>query len=112
MKTENRSNKNENTIRKETFYFLHNFKARKDIKLQALLAEHGGEGYGVYWSIIEDLHHNANELPLDYDCLAYHLRTSRDIVQSIVNDFDLFEVDEDTFSISRTITGIINTSQK
>ena len=36
-------------------------------------------------------------MPLDYDFIAYDLRTSVDMIKSIINDFDLFEVDDDTF---------------
>ena len=41
---------------KETFYFSHDYNARNDIKIQALLVEHGAAGYGVYWIIVEILH--------------------------------------------------------
>ena len=112
MKTKNISNTNENTMSKETFHFLHNYNARNDIKLQALLVEHGAEGYGLYWAIIEDLYHNANALPLDYICIAYHLRARSSMIQSIVNDFDLFEVVEDKFGISRTNKRTFNTLHK
>ena len=54
-------------------------------------SKNGYEGYGLYWELIEDLYQNANALPLDYDCITYDLRTSSDMIRSIVNDFDLFE---------------------
>ena len=97
---------------KETFYFSHDYNARTDIKIKRLIVKHGYEGYGLYWSIIEDLYQNANTLPLDYDCIAYHLRTSSDMIESIINDFDLFGVDEDTFSSSRTVTGTVSILKK
>ena len=112
MKTKNISNTNENTMSKEPFYFLHNYNARNDIKIKRLIVKYGYEGYGLYWAIIEDLYQNANALPLDYDCIAYHLRTSSDMIQSIVNDFDLFEVVEDKFGISRTNKRTFNTLHK
>ena len=62
-----------------------------------MIVKHGCQGYGIYWTIIEDLYQNANALPLDYDCMAYDLRESSDIIKSIINDFNLFEVGEDTF---------------
>ncbi len=97
---------------KETFYFSHDYNARSDIKIKRLIVKHGYEGYGLYWALIEDLYQNANALPLDYDCIAYHFRTSSDMIHSIVNDFDLFEVGEITFGISGTVKGTINTLQK
>ena len=82
---------------KETFYFSHDYNARNDMKIKKLIIKHGYEGYGLYWAIIEDLYQNENALSLDYDCIAYDLRSTFDTIESIVNDFDLFEVEEDTF---------------
>ena len=112
MDTKNRSNTEQKTMNKETFYFSHGYNARNDIKIKRLIVQHGYEGYGIYWSIVEDLHHNANTLPLDYDCIAYHLRARSSMIRSIINDFDLFEIDEDTFGNSSTFTGTNNTLQK
>lgn len=82
---------------KETFYFSHDYNTRADNKIKRLLAKHGITGYGIFWAIIEDLYNNANALRTDYDCIAYDLRTQSDIIKSIINDFDLFIIDGDTF---------------
>ena len=81
----------------KSFYFSHDYNARSDIKIKKMIVKHGYEGYGLYWALIEDLYQNANALPLDYDCIAYDMRTNSDIIESIINDFGLFEVDDDTF---------------
>ena len=78
---------------KETFYFSHDYNARNDMKIKKLIIMHGYEGYGLFWSLIEDLYQNDNAMLLDYECIAYDLRTSTYIIESIVNDFDLFEVE-------------------
>ena len=49
--------------------------------------------------MIEDLYQNANALRLDYDCIAYDFRSNSHMIKSIVSDFDLFKVEEDTFGI-------------
>lgn len=41
---------------KETFYFPHDYEPTSDPKIQALLGEFGGLGYGVYWRVVEMLH--------------------------------------------------------
>ena len=82
---------------KDTFYFTHDFNSRQDAKIKRLLMKHGMMGYGVFWSIIEDLYNNANALPTDYDSIAYDLRTDSDTIKSIVIDFGLFALDGDTF---------------
>lgn len=82
---------------KDTFYFSHDYNARTDHKIKRMLARHGMEGYGIFWAIIEDLYNNANALRTDYECIAYDLRTDSDIIRSIVNDFNLFEIDGEYF---------------
>ena len=82
---------------KETFYFSHDYNARNDIKIKRLIVKHGYEGYGIFWALIEDLYQNANAMPLDYDCIAYDFRVDSYMIESIINDFDLFEVNDDTF---------------
>jgi len=44
------------------------------------------EGYGVYWSIVEDLYQNANALPMDTEGIAFDYRVSENIVDFIIND--------------------------
>jgi hypothetical protein len=53
-------------IMKEAYYFSHDANARQDEKILMLRAEHGWEGYGIYWALVEmmfessetALHHN------------------------------------------------------
>ena len=54
-------------------------------------------GYGLFWSIIEDLYNNANALRTDYEGIAFDYRTDVNTVKSIISDFDLFVFDADTF---------------
>ena len=39
---------------KDTFYFSHDYNARNDEKIKRLIRKHGMQGYGVFWSIVED----------------------------------------------------------
>jgi hypothetical protein len=82
---------------KDTFYFSHDFNARNDIKIKKLIAKHGYLGYGLFWAIVEELYNNTNVLPNDYECIAFDLRTDANVIKSIVNDFDLFEIDNESF---------------
>jgi len=82
---------------KETYYFTHDYNARSDSKIKNLIRRHQMLGYGIYWAIIEDLYQNANALPLDYEGIAFDLHTDKKIVESVINDFDLFVKDADSF---------------
>jgi len=83
---------------KETFYFSHDYTTRADEKIKQLLYHTGMEGYGVYWSIIEDLYQNNNSLRCDYDRLSYDYRCSSDLVEKVIKSFELFSIDDFTFS--------------
>ncbi len=82
---------------KDTFYFSHDYNARNDEKIKFLIRKHGMLGYGVFWSIVEELYNNANALRTHYDSIAYDLRTDEILIKSIVEDFDLFVIDGDFF---------------
>lgn len=43
---------------KESFYFRHDYNARNDDKILELRSRFGGEGYGVFWMIIETMAEN------------------------------------------------------
>lgn len=81
---------------KDTFYFSHDYNSRSDDKIKMLIRKHGMLGYGLFWAIIEDLYNNANAMRTDYEGIAYELRTDSNIIKSIINDFDLFILN-DTF---------------
>lgn len=100
---------------KETFYFSHDYNARSDTKIKKLIAKHGFTGYGIYWSIVEDLYQNANALQMDYECIAYDMRSTPEIVKSVVEDFGLFQIQNGYFgslSIQRRIEERDAKSQK
>lgn len=76
---------------------------------------HGYQGYGIFWALIEDLYQNANSIETDYELIAYDLRVDVVLVQSIINDFDLFQVQDDYFSsisIERRMSHRIDKSLK
>ena len=82
---------------KDTFYFSHDYNSRNDEKIKFLIRKHGLLGYGLFWSIIEDLYNNANALRTDYEGIAYDYRIDVSIVTSVINDFDLFVFDAEHF---------------
>jgi hypothetical protein len=83
--------------KKDTFYFSHDYNARNDEKIIELIMVHGMQGYGIYWSIVENLYNNANALQTHYKRIAFELRVSEDIIKSIINEFNLFTIEGDFF---------------
>ena len=79
---------------KEAFYFSHDFGARNDPKLQKVRIKLGHEGTGVFWDLIEMLYEEGGKLSLaDIDIYADTLRTSSNIINSLIADFGLFDND-------------------
>ena len=97
---------------KDTYYFSHDYNCRNDEKIKRLLRNHGMTGYGIFWSIIEDLYNNSNHLMLDYEGIAYDLRCEINIVMSILNDYDLFIINDDFFSSKSIESRIQERSEK
>lgn len=69
-------------------------------------------GYGIFWSIVEDLYNNSNQLMLDYEGIAYDLRSDIDTIKSIINDFDLFMIEDNMFGSKSIENRIQERSEK
>ena len=84
-------------LKKETFYFSHDYTARSDEKIKNLIYDFGYEGYGIYWSLIEELYQNANALRTNYKRIAFDMRVDENTIKSIIENFDLFIVENEFF---------------
>lgn len=83
---------------KKSLHFQHDYNARNDPKLQNVLIKHGIAGIGVFWCIVEMLYEQEGTLPLrSCKSIAFALRVDHNTVESIVNDFSLFENDGENF---------------
>ncbi|WP_242916325.1 DUF4373 domain-containing protein [Pontibacter liquoris] len=99
---------------KETYYFKHDYNARNDFKISALISDHGAAGYGIYWCLVEMLHEESeHKLPLEeyfYRVLAKLTSTSVDDVSSIVHDclniYHLFTEKEGFFYSERVLRNL------
>jgi hypothetical protein len=82
---------------KDTFYFPHDYHARTDHKIVKVMMRHGVAGVGVFWCLVEMLYEEGGELPIEYERISFELRTSPELVESIINDFGLFEINCEIF---------------
>lgn len=81
---------------KDAYYFSHDSNAHQDPKITKMLLTLKAEGYGVYWVIVEMLR-NEPALKLnknDYDAIAYQSHCQRNTVERVVEEFQLFTIDE------------------
>lgn len=109
-------------------WFPHNLNAHSDPKMQALLGEYGGVGYGVYWHIVELLHLNpTHKLPLKkymFSAIAKQMSANgkqmlgkikqevifpdevQNFIKDCIDEYDLFLSDETHFWSNRVIRNI------
>lgn len=81
-------------------YFPHQYNAHDDEKLQRVVISHGLVGYAVFFLILEYLGQKKDRaLTKDfYKVLSWNYRIDEEIVRSVVEDYDLFEVSDNQFS--------------
>lgn len=81
-----------------TYAFYHDYNTRSDSKIKKLIMQHGMLGYGVYWAIVEDLYNNNNKLDITINTFAFDLRVEEEIIQSVLKDFNLFQIKKNILS--------------
>lgn len=98
------------------YYFQHDFAARQDPKLLAVQARFGLEGLGFFWCLVEYLYEQGGQLAMSsIEPFAYQCHIDAGKAVSIVNDFELFETDGESFwspSIMRRIEKMTETAEK
>lgn len=94
-------------------YFSHDYKARHDRKLVTLLMKKGVEGIGIFWCIIEMLYEEGGRINTnEYERITFELRTSYDVVKSVVEDFKLFKIVDEQFYSESVIDRLKQRSDK
>lgn len=90
---------------KESFYFSHDSNARNDVKIIKLRRQLGMEGYGIYWCLIEMLRDApGNKLPIEsIDDIAFSINCSKEKVEAVIRNYDLFMIVDETFFSDRLI---------
>lgn len=81
---------------KENPYFPHYVNERNDPKILKLRRIMGSSGYGIYWMLLESLR-SAKNYKLPISCieeLSYEYHEPKEIIASVINDFNLFEIDD------------------
>ena len=78
-------------MKKDTFYFSHDYNSANDTKILFLRQQLGMEGYGIYWYIIEQLAQSGGFLPIKIiPVLAMQMQTTETKVLGVIKNFELF----------------------
>ena len=79
-------------------YFNHDSTARNDYRIIKLRATLGYEGYGVFWAVLELLFTEENKICISqYNILSYGLQCDSKILKQVIEDFDLFVIEDGCF---------------
>jgi hypothetical protein len=97
-------------------YFNHDSIARNDYRIIKMRSKLGMESYGIFWAVLEMLFTEENKLCVeDYDSLAFGLQCDAKVLKQVIEDFDLFVVEDGCFysrRLNNHIEDINNKSKK
>tara|TARA_R110002020_G_scaffold298155_1_gene513889 strand:- start:75 stop:650 length:576 start_codon:yes stop_codon:yes gene_type:complete len=94
-------------------YFNHDSSARLDIRVIKLRSSLSYEGYGLFWAILELLFTEENKLSVDdYSTIAFGLQCDPVILKQVIEDFDLFVIEDGYFYSKRLNTQIQEINSK
>lgn len=76
-------------MKKDTYYFSHDYNTTNDPKVQALLGKYGAKGYGIYWRVVEMLHeeptHKLKMKPYIFEAIGMTFREQVEDITEILN---------------------------
>jgi len=83
-------------------YLQHQSNSFTDIKIIKMRSRLGIESYGIFWALLELLFNEENKLCIDdYSVLAFSLQCDADKLKSVIEDFDLFVIEDGCFYSKR-----------
>jgi uncharacterized protein YdaU (DUF1376 family) len=94
-------------------YLQHQSNSFTDIKIIKMRSKLGIESYGIFWALLELLFNEENKLCIDdYSVLAFSLQCDADKLKSVIEDFDLFIIEDNCFYSKRLNEHIDNINSK
>lgn len=106
-------------MKKEAFYFSHDYSTTNDPKIQALLGKFGSKGYGIYWRVVEILHeeqdHKLYLKPYMFEAIASTFKEDVELINSIIDySVDVCElfIREDNYLYSERVLENISKRDK
>ena len=83
-------------------YLQHQSNSFTDIKIIKMRSKLGMEAYGIFWALLELLFNEENKLCIeDYSVLSFSLQCDEDKLKSVIEDFDLFVIEDGCFYSKR-----------
>ena len=93
-------------------WFKHDFYTCNDHKMQKLDFKYPIIGYGIFFKVVEILYQNDGKIEYDLDFISHSLNYKKEIVLSVLNDFDLFVINDDFLFNKRATRSILEITEK
>lgn len=74
---------------KETYYFSHDYNARNDKKISALVREFKSSGYGIFWATCEMMHEEGGSIEFDnltIQAISKDMNETEDFIRLVLNE--------------------------
>lgn len=85
-------------MKKDTFYFSHDYNSRSDPRMIKLSMKQGMAGIGIYWCIVEMLYEQGGYLPLsNIESIAFELHSECDRIKDVLQNYELFIFEDEMF---------------
>lgn len=89
------------TLERKPLWIKLDYTTLSDDKVVKLISEYGDEGFGIYIKLILLLANSCGDHILNYNIIAYKLNSNKEIIQKVINDYDLFIIDNNIFHSNR-----------
>ena len=93
-------------------WFKHDFYTCNDNKLQKLEFKYPIVGYGIFFKIVELLYQNDGQIEYDLEFISHNLNYDKEVVRAVLNDFNLFVIDDEVLTNNRVLKSIAEITEK
>lgn len=92
------------SMKKDTYYFSHDYNASNDEKVLLLRTDLGMEGYGIYWYLVESLANSGGHLPIKViPLLSTQMGSTIPKVKAVIKNYNLFQIIDGQFFSDRLL---------
>jgi hypothetical protein len=93
-------------------WFKHDFYTCNDTRIQQLDFKYPIVGYGIFFKVVEILYQNNGKMDYNLEFISYNLKYDKEIIRAVLNDFDLFQIEEGVLLNKRVLTSIKEITEK
>lgn len=93
-------------------WFKHDFYTCNDSKMQKLDYRYPVVGYGIFFKVVEMLYQNNGKIDYDLDFISFSLNYEKEVIRAVLNDFNLFVIEDEVLSNNRALNSIKEITEK